>query len=37
MLSNNTATYASEFLFTKGGYGYYYLEVSKESPKTFKI
>ncbi len=36
-LSNNAATYSSEFLFSKGGYGYYFIEVSKDSPKTFKI
>ncbi len=36
-LGNNTALYSSEFLFSKGGYGYYFLEVNKESPKTYKI
>ena len=37
LLNNNTATYSSEFLFSKGGYGYYFIEVNKDSPKTFKI
>lgn len=36
-LGNNTALYSSEFLFSKGGYGYYFIEVNKESPKSFKI